>query len=177
MISGPISDHLALVGLMGSGKSSVGRLLAARMGRELVDTDHLVEQVTGRSIAELFTNEGERSFRRYELESLRRALRRTEPVVVATGGGVVLTADARRALEVDATVVWLRGTPELLARRIDGDRARPLLGRRDTAAVLRALHDQREDLYVEVADAIVDVDEHGPEEVAEQVLDVLGWES
>lgn len=176
MASTSISGHLALVGLMGTGKSSVGRILAERTGRELIDTDALVQGITGRSIGELFAGEGEAAFRRYELDSLHRSLARNEPVIVATGGGVVLTPDARQALERDATVVWLRADPDLLARRLDGDRSRPLLSGHDPLATLRDLHDHRAPLYAEVADVVVDIGDRSADEVADEVLDVLGWQ-
>jgi shikimate kinase len=176
MVSGPTTQHLALVGLMGSGKSSVGRVLATRLERELIDTDALVEAATGRPVNEIFASEGEEAFRRYELNSLTRALSRSAPAVVATGGGVVITADARQALRRNATVIWLRADPSVLARRLEGDRTRPLLADRDPLARLKELHDHRAPLYEEVADAVVEADGDNPSEVAEQVLDVLGWQ-
>ena len=170
------SEHLALVGLMGSGKSSVGRVLADRLERILVDTDHQIESVTGRSISELFAVEGEAAFRRYELLSLRRALARTEPIVVATGGGVVTTAEARRALELESRTVWLRAEPAVLAERLDGDRSRPLLMGRDPVDALAELHRHRGPLYEQVADVVVDVDHLDVVQVADQVMTVLGWQ-
>lgn len=176
MASTSASEHLALIGLMGSGKSSVGRILADRLDRVLIDTDHQVEAATGRPIAELFVAQGEAAFRRYELQSLRRALARTEPVVVATGGGVVTTPDARRALKIDAITVWLRADPKVLAERLDGDRNRPLLMGRDPVEVLGELHRQRGPLYEQVASMVVDVDDLEPDQVADEVLTVLGWQ-
>jgi shikimate kinase len=170
-----VREHLALVGLMGSGKSSVGRLLAERLGRTLIDTDEQVEAATGTTIGELFSTRGEAAFRRYELDTLQRSLARAEPVVIATGGGVVTTSEARRALALDATVVWLRASPEALAGRLHGDTTRPLLGDRDPVEVLSELHEHRAPLYEEVADVIVDVDHDEPSRVADRVLDVLGW--
>lgn len=171
----PAELHLALVGLMGSGKTSVGRLVATRTGRTLVDTDDLVETVTGRSIAELFASEGEEAFRRYELDSLRRALARSDRSVVATGGGVVTTPEARRALARDSFVVWLDADPSTLVARLASDDARPLLSGRDPLTVLADLHERRAPLYREVADRIVAVDGLEPERVADVVLDVMGW--
>ncbi len=162
---------------MGSGKTSVGRLLAERTGRALVDTDDLVETVTGRTITALFSSEGEDAFRRFELESLRRALARTEPAVVATGGGVVTTPEARRALALDSIVVWLDADPATLTHRLEADGARPLLVGRDTREVIDELHERRAPLYREVADRIVVVDGLDPAGVADAVLDVLGWSS
>jgi shikimate kinase len=169
-----VHDHLALVGLMGSGKSTVGRLLAERLGREFIDTDEQVELATGMSVAELFSRLGEEAFRRYELETLSRALSHRVPVVIATGGGVVTTPRARRALERDGLVVWLRASPEALAARLEGDDSRPLIGDRDPLTVLRSLDEQRRPLYEEVADLVVDVDDLPPDRVAELVLEMMG---
>ena len=167
-------DHLALVGLMGSGKSTVGRILADRLDRRLVDTDELVESAVGTTIAELFAARGEPAFRRYELDTLTRSLTRPEPSIIATGGGVVTTTEARQALKIDADVVWLRASPESLAARLHGDDTRPLIGDRDPLQVLSDLHEHRAPLYAEVADVIVDVDGLAPVEVADRVLEMLG---
>lgn len=169
--------HVALVGLMGSGKTTVGRILAERSGRPLIDTDDLVEHATGMSIAQLFTREGEAAFRRYEVHSLARALAHVEPSIVATGGGIVLSEKARSLLRRDATVVWLRASPERLAERLDGDGGRPLLQAREVGEVLAELHRHRAPLYEAVADAVIDSDGPDPIGVADEVAAVLGWTS
>lgn len=169
-----VRHHIALVGLMGSGKSSIGAILAERLRRVLIDTDHLVETHTGTSIAELFASKGEAAFRRYELDSLMRALARDESSVIATGGGVVTSSDARQMLALDATVVWLRASPQVLAQRIHNDATRPLIGGRDPVEVLTELDAERAPLYAEVAHAEVDAESGDPEQVAMAVLDVLG---
>jgi shikimate kinase len=172
--SGDRAGHLVLVGLMGTGKTTVGQHLSERLGRPLVDTDELVEVATGRSIHDLFSTKGEAAFRRYELDSLTRALAREEPSVIATGGGVVTTAEARHALRTEV-VVWLRASPETLAERLDGDATRPLLGGRNPLEVLRELSEHRKGFYQEVATATVESDGCAPDKVADEVLDVLGW--
>ncbi|MGY6502304.1 MAG: shikimate kinase [Acidimicrobiales bacterium] len=169
--------HVALIGLMGSGKTTVGRLLAERSHRPLVDTDSLVEAATGQSVAELFGGEGEAAFRRYELDCLARALARSEPSIVATGGGIVLTDAARNLLRRDATVVWLRAAPSTLAARLGDDITRPLLADRDPVDVLTDLETRRSVLYDEVADVVVDADGPDPVDVADRVAAVLGWTS
>lgn len=169
------ADHLALVGLMGSGKTSVGEVLAERTGRRLIDTDRLVEANTGTTIAQLFQSEGEAAFRRYEVESLRRALLQEAPAVIATGGGIVTSPEARHMLTVNSTVVWLRADPEVLAARLGQDSTRPLLGERDALQTLTAMHEDRAPLYEEVSDLVVDADLGDPEQVADAILDMLGW--
>lgn len=162
---------------MGSGKTSVGEILARRIGRELIDTDNLVEANTGTTIAQLFQSEGEAAFRRYEVESLRRALLREEPAVIATGGGIVTSPEARHMLTVNSIVVWLRADPAALAVRLGDDTTRPLLGKRDAREILTGMQVTRGPLYEEVADLIVDADAGGPEEVAGAIIDALGWSS
>ncbi len=169
------SDHITLVGLMGSGKTSVGEILAELTGRSLIDTDRLIEANTGSTIAQLFQSEGEAAFRRYEVESLRRALLRDAPAVIATGGGIVLSPEARHMLTVNSTVVWLQARPEILAARLGRDESRPLLGERDVLGTLTQMLADRGTLYETVTDVAVDADLGGPDEVARAVLTAIGW--
>ncbi|MER3452509.1 MAG: hypothetical protein C4344_02140, partial [Acidimicrobiia bacterium] len=118
--------HLVLVGMMGVGKTSVGRLVAARLGREFVDTDAAVQVRTGRSVRELFESFGEAAFRDAESEALAAALGRSEPAVIAAGGGAVLRRENRELL-AGATVVWLRAGLATLLGRVGSGTHRPLL--------------------------------------------------
>ena len=138
--------RVVLVGLPGTGKSTLGRRVAALLGCDFVDTDHLIRQTTGQSSADLLRAKGEEYFREQEFNSLRRAL--DSDGVVATGGGVVSTPEARKLLK-SAPTVWLDSSDQQLERRVRyGDR--PLLGTnpRKQLAVLRA---QRTSWYEEVA--------------------------
>jgi shikimate kinase len=162
--------HLVLVGMMGTGKSTVGRIVAERLGVAFHDTDDLVEQRAGRSVRELFREEGEDAFRRLETEVLVDALAAEEPAVVAAAGGVVLRPENRAALAAaDARVVWLCAEPETLLERVRNGMHRPLLDD-DPEGTLRRMHADREPLYREVADAIVSVDHRSIHEVVEAVL-------
>lgn len=121
---------VALVGMMGAGKSSVGPVLARRMGRDFVDLDQQLEAQAGLSIAEIFASHGEAAFRELEGKALLSALRRSPAGVLATGGGVILHPDNRAALEQLATSVYLRAPVEVLVARLSDPRARaqrPLL--------------------------------------------------
>ena len=168
--------HVALVGMMGSGKTTVGRLLAARLGRPLVDTDDLVARDAGRSVAEVFATEGEAGFRARERAALVEACGPGPPRVVACGGGVVLDAANRARLAADAFVVWLRARPATLAARVGDGAGRPLLAGppgavRERLATLAA---GREDRYREVADAVVDTDDREPAEIADEIARLAG---
>ncbi len=167
--------HVVLVGMMGSGKTSVGRLVAQRLGRPFLDSDAQVEARTGRTVREIFETEGlgEAAFRALEAEALAEALARPEPSVIAAAGGVVLDPSNRARLRALATVVWLRAHPAVLAARVTTGEHRPLLGD-DPLEVLERMDDERRRLYQEVADGRqVDVDTHSVDEAVEAVLGML----
>ena len=166
----PACDHLVLVGLMGVGKTTVGMRLAERLGWPLLDSDAEVEARTGRTVREIFETDGEPAYRVLEADALRDALDAPGHSVVAAAGGVVLAAANRRLLErPNLSVVWLRADPAtLVARAASGDH-RPLLAS-DPAGVLAKMAVDREPLYREVADVVVEVDGLSPDQVADAVL-------
>lgn len=164
---------MALVGLSGTGKSTLAPLLAARTGRIALDLDRMVEQRLGGSVAEIFERDGEPAFRAAERDELDEALS-GPPCVLATGGGVVLDAENRAALRGRARVVWLRAAvDELHARLADTAEARPLLAG-DARFALHRLAEERDALYAEVADAVLDVDGVAPEDLVAEVLAAIG---
>jgi shikimate kinase len=163
-------QHLVLVGMMGAGKSTVGRVLAERLDRQLLDSDAMIEQRTGRTVREIFAADGEAAFRAVETEVLRDALASEPPAVIAAAGGVVLADENRRILrDGRARVVWLSADPGVLVDRVRAGGHRPLLDG-DPAGTLRRMYDERETLYRSVADAIVSVDGRSVGEVVEAVL-------
>lgn len=170
--------RVLLVGMMGAGKTTVGRLLADRLGWRYADSDEEVEATTGRTVRELFEAGGEEAFRPLESAALTAALAADEPSVIAVAGGAVLDASNRALLRRSGTVVWLRAAPATLLHRIVPERAssdghRPLL-EHDPEGVLVGLDRQRRPLYEEVSDVVVDVDELDPPEVVERVARAVG---
>lgn len=164
---------VVLVGMMGTGKSTVGALVAARLGRVLYDSDAMIEARQHKTVAELWEEGGEQAYRALETEALTEALGAAQPGVVAAAGGVVLAAANRTALqrvsERGGVVVWLRADPAVLAGRVHAGDHRPLL-REDPVGTLRRLTAQREVLYAEVADRTLDIDELSADGVAGAVL-------
>lgn len=160
---------LVLVGPMGAGKSTVGRPLARRLGWTFVDLDAEVEQRAQAPVARIFERDGEPAFRLLERELLATWLD-ASACVVATGGGAVLDVDSRRRLCERAHVVHLHAGVDAQLRRLDGDAMRPLLARGDRAAVLRALAEQRDALYREVAVQSIDTDALDADAVVDRIL-------
>jgi shikimate kinase len=140
----------ALVGLPGSGKSTVGRHLARRLSLPLFDSDHVIEQRLGCSIREYFEREGEQRFRDLEAEVIDE-LTRLPSAVISTGGGSVLRPENRQRLHQRGQVVYLRSHPEELDRRLRHDTKRPLLQVADPLQRLRDLYAERDPLYRETA--------------------------
>lgn len=176
----PNGGPVLLVGMMGAGKTTVGRLLAARLGWRYVDSDDEVEAATGRTVRQLFEEGGEPAFRPLESRALAAAIGEGGKMVVGVAGGAVLDPANRALLRRSGTVVWLRADPETLARRIvrpgtnaGGPGHRPLL-EHDPEGVLKRLDVERRPLYQEVADVVVDVDDVAPGAVADQVLEAIG---
>jgi shikimate kinase len=150
-----VPGNIFLVGLMGAGKTSVGRLLAKRFNKAFYDCDQEIERHTGVKIPVIFDIEGEEGFRAREAAVLRE-LAALHDVVLATGGGAVVREENRRVLKQNGTVVYLRASLDDLWQRTRHDRNRPLLQTADPRARLEQLFAQRDPLYQEVATLIVD---------------------
>ncbi|MGI8686492.1 MAG: shikimate kinase [Acidimicrobiales bacterium] len=165
--------RILLVGMMGAGKSTVGRALAGRLDWVYLDSDEQVMLRTGRTVPELFAERGEGSFRAEEKRVLDEAVTSGGPAVVSVAGGAVLDPDNREAIRGGGTVVWLRAAVETLAARVGTGAGRPLLGD-DPAAALARLYEERRPLYAELADLVVDVDAATPDEAVDQILGALG---
>lgn len=146
---------LALVGLPGSGKSTVGRQLARRLGLPFHDSDPVIEQRLGCAIRDFFEREGEQAFRDVEEEAIADLLRRG-PCVLSTGGGAVLRPANRERLRAGSHVIYLRSTPEDVFRRLRHDTVRPLLQVDDPLKRLRDLYAERDPLYRETAHFVIE---------------------
>ncbi len=144
---------VALVGLMGAGKSTVGRRLAGKLGRPFVDSDDEIEKAAGLSVADIFALHGEEEFRRVEHKVLQRLLS-GPPQVLATGGGAYLNGKTRDLMRNHAVTIWLNADLETLWKRVSRRNHRPLLRRPDAKAVLSNLFDERRPIY-ELADLTV----------------------
>jgi shikimate kinase len=152
---GSVAGNIFLVGLMGAGKTSVGKVLARRLGKTFYDCDHEIERATGVKVSVIFEIEGEAGFRARETKALEGLASRTD-IVLATGGGAVLSAANRKLLAAHGTVIYLRATVADLWERTRHDKNRPLLRTPDPLARLKELFEERDALYREVADIIVD---------------------
>lgn len=163
----PGRGHIVLIGMMGSGKTTVGAMLAERLGRRFVDTDHEIELRRGMSIAEIFDSDGEESFRVLEAQVVGEVLSDGDPAVISLGGGAVLDPVTRDRLAA-STVVWLDATTDVLLSRIADDPGRPLLAG-DAPAALGRLSGLRDPVYRGAADLVVDAD-GAPDEVVDVIL-------
>ena len=157
--------NVIIVGLMGSGKSTVGRLAAHKLGFEFVDTDQLIIEQAGRRIPEIFEAEGEVGFRTWETKVLH-SLAQRQGLVIATGGGIVTQPRNLPILRSLGYVIWLHADPTTLHRRTMHSHDRPLLRNAQPEETLRALHEARRHYYEAVADLRIQTDDLAAEDVA-----------
>jgi shikimate kinase len=171
-LSTALAERVLLVGMMGSGKTTVGRLLAERLGWPHLDSDEMIEAATGRSVPDILRTDGEAAFRAEESKVLAQAVTSDDPAVVSVAGGAVLAAENRSRLKAAGPVVWLRAEVATLAERVGDGRGRPLL-EDDRKGALQRLYAERRPLYAEVADVVVDVDGVPAAEVVDRIREAL----
>ncbi|MCX8073064.1 MAG: shikimate kinase [Candidatus Binatia bacterium] len=162
---------IALTGFMATGKSTVGRILAERLGKTFIDLDERIEQRMNMSVAEIFARYGERAFRQLEREELVTAL--AEDAIVATGGGAIVDPENLARMRAAGPVVCLTASVEAILSRTAADTSRPLLQRADKREQIEALLAARAAAYAQ-ADICIDTTSRSPEEVAEAILAYLG---
>jgi shikimate kinase len=154
------SGNIFLVGMMGSGKTTVGKILARQLGKAFVDCDEEIQRRTGVTISHIFDVEGETGFRQREAAVIRDLAQRNN-IVLATGGGAILNEDNRTELSRNGIVIYLKSSVHDLWQRTRLDRSRPLLQTADPRKKLRELFEQRSPLYTEIADIVVHTGRQG----------------
>jgi shikimate kinase len=163
---------VVLVGLMGAGKSAIGRRLAARLHLPFLDADTEIEAAAGCSIAEIFARDGEAVFRACERRIIARLLTERPPHILATGGGAFMDPDTRATIRAHGVSVWLRAELDVLVTRTARRNTRPLLNQGNPREILQGLMKQRYPVYAE-ADLTVVSDERPPEGTVDQVIEAL----
>ena len=170
---GRLTRTVALVGLMGVGKSTVGRKLAESLSAQFIDSDEEIEKAAGLSVQEIFDRLGEPEFRRGERRVIERLLN-GPPIVLATGGGAYMDPQTRALLKDKATTVWLRADLETIWKRVSRRDTRPLLKRDNPKQVLADLHAARAPVYAE-ADIVVDSGDGPANEAVKTIREALGF--
>lgn len=165
-------DRIVLLGPMGAGKSTIGRLLARELGYQFVDSDKVIEERCGADIPWIFDVEGESGFRQRETQVLEE-LSHQRQVVLATGGGAVMRDDNHEALQRNALVVYLKASIEQQVERTRRDRNRPLLQNADPEEVLRRLFEIRDPIYMQLAHVVVYTDRKSPRLVVRQLVNKI----
>jgi len=168
----PKNNNIFLVGLMGAGKTTIGRLLARKLNRRFVDADHEIEARTGATIPWIFEIEGEACFRRREADVIR-DLSAQQGLVLATGGGAVLNPASRALLAERGTVIYLRASIGSILQRTAHDKNRPLLQTADPRGKLEQLWTERDPLYREIADLVIDTGRPNVQSMVQTILDQL----
>jgi shikimate kinase len=169
----PVQESIFLVGPMGSGKSAVGRRLATQLGWKFYDSDAVIEERTGVDIAFIFEKEGEAGFRRREQQVIEELTHRKQ-VVLATGGGAILSQETRKCLESRGTVVYLQASVDQQLKRTRHGKERPLLKGSNRRQILEELLKVRNPLYQEIADMLVATDGRTVAAVTAELCQRLG---
>ncbi|EAQ63119.1 probable Shikimate kinase [Marinomonas sp. MED121] len=168
-----IAPNIILVGPMGAGKTTIGRLLSQSLGREFFDSDRVIEENAGADIPWIFDKEGEEGFRRRETQALQELTKEYGAIVMATGGGAVMLDENRDILRQGGLVVYLYASVSQQLTRTSKSNHRPLLQNGNPKQILTNLFKARDPLYRDVAGLVVETDSRNPKVVANKVLDAI----
>jgi len=164
--------NIVLIGMRGSGKTTVGKRLAERLDRQFIEMDEMIVQKTGLSIPEIVKRYGWEKFREVEKE-VAHEVGRLDNVVNATGGGVVTREENIRALKQKGKLVWLKASLDTLLQRIGDDQSRPSLTGKPLREDMETVMAERASIYERVADLIIDTESKTPEEIAESIITLM----
>ena len=162
-------NNIFLVGLMGSGKTTIGKILAKKLNYKFIDSDALIEEKTGVKVPLIFEYEGEAGFRKRETKILSEIVKMNS-IVLATGGGIILSNTNRKLLGKSSVVFYLNATIEELVKRLANDKDRPLIQNVDKETKLRELIKGRGSLYESIADYIIQTKEKRASEIASEII-------
>jgi shikimate kinase len=167
-----INDNIFFVGLMGAGKTTIGKLLAKKFKKTFYDTDHEIEKKLGVKISVIFELEGEEGFRKRETQMIDE-LSSKKDIILATGGGAVLSAENRALLKERGKVIYLNAKPQHLAKRMAYDKDRPLLQHGNMLDTLNQLYKDRHPLYLNVASFVVDTGQQKTQTIINKIESLL----
>ena len=166
------NKNIILVGLMGSGKTTIGKHLSKSMERKFLDTDHAIEEKTGVDVSTIFELEGEEGFRSREHNFLK-DLKDSQKLVIATGGGIVINIENRDLLKKLGCVVYLRSNIKNLVSRLKDDKTRPLIQSVNLSQKINDLFNERDPLYLAVADYIIETKNKKINDIKKEILELL----
>lgn len=168
-----MKNNLIFIGYMGCGKTSVGELLAMKLGVAFLDTDQWIEGVQGCSISTIFSTQGEEAFRDMETDCLQYLLKEKTGGVISVGGGLPLREENRKLLKRLGRVIYLKAKPDTIYERIKMDTTRPLLQTANPRERIQEMLQLRESAYLAAADVVIETDRKTLEEIAAQIIDII----
>jgi shikimate kinase len=157
---------------MGAGKTTIGRQLAKKLSKKFYDSDHEIEQRTGADIPLIFEIEGEDGFRKRESQVLGELVS-MDNIILSTGGGSVLDEANRKALKKNGIIIYLKSTPEKLFKRTAEDKRRPLLQTDDRLGQIKKILNEREPIYISIADEVFDTHDLSIKNITEKILEII----
>jgi shikimate kinase len=166
------TNNIILIGPMGAGKTTIGRQLAKRLSKEFYDSDHEIEKHTGADIPLIFELEGEAGFRKRE-SSVLEELVSYKNIVLSTGGGSVLDPDNRKLFSDNGIIIYLKSTAEKLNKRIADDKRRPLLQADDRLNQIRKILDEREPIYLSLANEVIETQDLSIKQITQKILELI----